>query len=81
MLEDILVQTGMQADQSLMVGDTTYDMQMARDARIDGLAVTYGVHDRAQLIAHGPVACLDSFAEVYAWLQQNNGQSSVVATS
>jgi phosphoglycolate phosphatase len=80
MLEDILVQTGVEADQALMVGDTTYDMQMARDARIDGLAVTYGVHERAQLVAHGPVACLDSFAEVYAWLQRNNGQSSAAAT-
>lgn len=79
MLEDILVQTGVAADQALMVGDTTYDMQMARDARIDGLAVTYGVHERAQLVAHEPVVCLDSFVEVYAWLQQNNGQPSAAA--
>lgn len=79
MLEDILAQTGLEADQALMVGDTTYDMQMARHAGITSLAVTYGVHGREQLAEHGPVACLDSFAEVYSWLQQCNGYSSATA--
>ena len=69
MLEDILDQTGLAARQALMVGDTTYDMQMARHAGMDGLAVTYGVHDRELLVEHGPLACLDSFAEVHAWLR------------
>jgi phosphoglycolate phosphatase len=81
MLEDILDQTGFNAEQALMVGDTTYDMQMARHAGMDGLAVTYGVHGRELLAEHGPLACLDSFSEVYAWLQQASGPSSVAAAN
>lgn len=81
MLEDILEQTGCCAEQALMVGDTTYDMQMARHAGMDGLAVTYGVHGRELLVEHAPLACLDSFSEVYAWLQRTNGRSSAAAAS
>lgn len=81
MLEDILEQTGFSATQALMVGDTTYDMQMARHASMDSLAVTYGVHGRELLAEHGPLACLDSFSEVYAWLQQACGPSSAVAAN
>ncbi len=81
MLEDILEQTGFTAERALMVGDTTYDMQMARHAGMDGLAVTYGVHGRELLAEHGPLACLDSFTEVYEWLQRLGGASSVTAGS
>ncbi|MCR4345907.1 MAG: HAD-IIIA family hydrolase [Sulfuricaulis sp.] len=81
MLEDILEQTGFSVEQALMVGDTTYDMQMARHAGMDSLAVTYGVHGRELLVEHAPLVCLDSFSEVYAWLQQANGLSSAAATN
>ncbi len=67
MLEDILAHTGMTPDQALMVGDTIYDMQMAQNARMARLAVSYGVHKREQLLEHMPVACADSFREVCAW--------------
>lgn len=68
MLLDILDETGVTAAQALMVGDTVYDMQMARSAQVDALAVSYGVHDRQDLLAQGAVACLDSFPEVHRWL-------------
>lgn len=79
MLEDILERTGIEADRAVMVGDTTYDIQMARHAGMDGLAVTYGVHARELLMAHAPLACLDSFNEVHAWLQRPDTGSSAVA--
>ncbi|MHB8622936.1 MAG: HAD-IIIA family hydrolase [Sulfuricaulis sp.] len=82
MLEDILEQTGYAAGRALMVGDTTYDMQMASYAGMAGLAVTYGVHGRQLLMQHQPLACLDSFQEVYTWLQGTGGtQSAAVAIS
>lgn len=68
MLKDLLDYTGLDAARALMVGDTTYDLQMARAAAMDSLAVSYGVHAREQLLAHLPRACLDSFAEVGRWL-------------
>ena len=68
MLEDILEQTGLAAGQALMVGDTVYDMEMASNARMHSLAVSYGVHERGRLLSLEPRACLDSFTEVCDWL-------------
>jgi phosphoglycolate phosphatase len=64
MLEDILEVTGMEPGRALMVGDTVYDMQMAHNARVAGLGVSYGVHARDELLANGALACLDSPAFV-----------------
>ena len=44
MLEEILQFTGLDAEQALMIGDTEYDMEMARNANMHPLAVGYGVH-------------------------------------
>jgi phosphoglycolate phosphatase len=68
MLLDILERTGMDAAGALMVGDTVYDLQMASSARVDAVAVSYGVHARDRLLTHAPLACLGSFSEVHAWL-------------
>lgn len=67
MLEDILDMTGISRQQAIMVGDTVYDMEMARNAGVAGLAVSYGVHAREHLIDSGALACLDSFSDVQAW--------------
>jgi phosphoglycolate phosphatase len=69
MLEDILDETGVDAGRALMVGDTVYDMEMARNAKVAGLAVSYGVHARDRLLDCGALACLDSFPEVCAWVK------------
>ena len=67
MLEDILAATGVAPQHAIMVGDTVYDMQMAGNARVAGLAVSYGVHSRDSLLEQGALACLDSFPAVRAW--------------
>ncbi len=69
MLEDILEATGVAPARALMVGDTTYDMQMAQNAGVAGLGVSYGVHTRDDLMRHGALACLDSFDQVCAWIR------------
>jgi phosphoglycolate phosphatase len=68
MLEDILDMTGVAPQRALMVGDTTYDMEMAKNAGVAGLGVSYGVHAREHLLEHGALACLDSFDEVCNWI-------------
>lgn len=68
MLEDVLQLTGTDATRAIMVGDTVYDLAMARSAGVAALAVTYGVHAREALEAEAPLACLDSFDAVRAWL-------------
>ena len=68
MLEDVLDMAGVNADRAIMIGDTTFDMEMARNAGVAGLAVTYGVHSRDSLVEHQPLDCLDSFEAVRSWL-------------
>ncbi|WP_136066786.1 HAD family hydrolase [Modicisalibacter radicis] len=68
MLEELLGELGVAPGAALMVGDTEYDMQMARALGIDGLAVTYGVHARERLAACEPVHTATCFAEVIDWL-------------
>ena len=70
MLEEILQQLGVAAQQSLMVGDTEYDMHMARQAGVHPVAVSYGVHDRQRLLQHQPLVCLDTITELVDWLAE-----------
>ena len=56
---------------TLMIGDTTHDLEMAHSAGVPAVAVGYGAHPRASLEAHGPLACVTSFAELMGWVRQN----------
>lgn len=71
MLEEIIDFVGVTAGETLMVGDTEYDMQMANNARAAALAVSYGVHDKARLLACNPVHCVDDVAAMRAWLDSH----------
>lgn len=68
MLEDVMDLLGAGPAETLMIGDTEYDMQMARNAGVSALAVAYGVHAPARLLAEGALACLDRIDELPAWL-------------
>lgn len=70
MLYEILDFCGVEADNALMVGDTEYDINMANNAGMDSIAVTYGVHDRERLAQCNPTTFIDSFDELVAWLNQ-----------
>lgn len=72
MLLEILDFTGLNASDCLMVGDTTYDMQMAAAANMHGLGVSYGVHPQAELERSGARAIVHSAAELFSWLQAGN---------
>lgn len=56
---------------TLVIGDTSHDMQMAESAGVARLGVSYGAHEVASLSRHTPLAILNSFAEVQAWLLAN----------
>ncbi len=51
-----------------MIGDTTYDMQMARDAGVDHIAVSYGTHETRRLLEFSPLKVIDSLAALEIWL-------------
>ncbi|MCK7576385.1 MAG: HAD-IIIA family hydrolase [Chromatiales bacterium] len=68
MLLELMDELGARADETLMIGDTEYDLQMANNAGVRSLAVCYGVHEPGRLMACGPLACLDSPWAIRDWL-------------
>lgn len=68
MLEEILTDYNTDVSRALMIGDSIYDLQMANNIKMDALAVSYGVHERAQLQEHKPVGMIDQITELTTWL-------------
>jgi phosphoglycolate phosphatase len=71
MLNELMREFGVDAERTLMIGDTTHDLQLAANAGAASLAVSYGAHEPASFVAYQPVAILHSTAELAAWLQAN----------
>ncbi len=71
MLREILRETGIEARHALMVGDTEYDLEMARQAGVGPVAVNYGVHAPERLLKHDPLVCLDNITELVDWLAEH----------
>jgi phosphoglycolate phosphatase len=71
MLEELLDELSVDREEALMIGDTTHDMQMARNAGVSCLAVAYGAHPASALEAVLPLACLQKPEELSEWLRRN----------
>lgn len=71
MLEALMSMLGTTPERTLMIGDTTHDLQMAANARVGAIAVSYGAHEIADLQRLRPLACVASFRELMQWLKQN----------
>lgn len=69
MLLEVMDVAGVMPHETLMIGDTVYDMQMAHNAGAAAVAVSYGVHERERLLAERPMACLDDIAHLLSWLR------------
>ena len=50
-----------------MVGDTEYDMAMARTISMPRIAVSYGAHHVDRLHPYEPELCMDRFDELLTW--------------
>lgn len=62
MLAEILEFYRLTPDEAVMIGDTTYDMEMAERIGMPAIGVEWGVHDRDALHRHRPIAVVDSVA-------------------
>lgn len=69
MLEELMEELQVAAERTLMIGDTTHDLQMARNAGVAAVAVSFGAHPRALLEGEQPLACVATPAELDAWLR------------
>ena len=61
MIENCLRETGAQARDAVVVGDTVYDMEMARNAGARAIGVSWGYHETDELRAAGAAAILETF--------------------
>ena len=68
MLHELMRQFGTEPERTLMVGDTTHDLQMARNAGCASLGVSYGAHPPSEFEALGPRAILHSAQALRQWL-------------
>jgi len=71
MLEELMGELSVPPERTLMIGDTTHDLQMAINAGVGSLAVSYGAHPTADLEALSPLACVADVAEMGQWLRTN----------
>jgi phosphoglycolate phosphatase len=71
MLEELMEEFGVGPDATLMIGDTTHDLLMARNAGVAALGVAYGAHPRETLEAEVPLYCAANVGQLAAWLRRH----------
>lgn len=64
MLMEIMGERGKTPREVVMVGDTEYDLDMASQAGVASVGVSFGVHSRERLEEHGPVAIVDQLPQL-----------------
>jgi len=71
MLLALMERCGTAPGETLMIGDTTHDLELARNAGASAVAVSYGAHGADGLAGFSPLATVASVAELRAWLSAN----------
>lgn len=67
MLNELLQETGTTAADAVMIGDTSYDLEMAARAGMQSIAVSYGVHRVDNLREYNPALIIDCMSELLHW--------------
>lgn len=71
MLHELMSEFGVEPERTLMVGDTTHDLQMALNAGCASVGVSYGAHEPEAFHALQPLVVAHSVPELHAWLQRH----------
>ena len=66
-----MAELGTTAQRTLMVGDTTHDLQMAINAGCPSLGVSYGAHEHGAFAALRPLHVAHSVQDMHDWLLEN----------
>ena len=70
MLEEILAEMQVSTDSAIMVGDTSYDLEMAQNLNMPRIGVSYGVHSIDTLQQYQPLAIVHNVQELRVYLKQ-----------
>ena len=65
MVLQAMAETGAEPERTVVVGDTTYDMEMARAAGARGIGVSWGHHPARDLLAAGAERVVDGFDALF----------------
>ena len=71
MLHELMAEFDVPPERTLMIGDTTHDLQMAQAAGCASVGVSYGAHPSDGFAAYGPLAVVDSMSALHMWLESN----------
>lgn len=71
MLVELMAEFGVPPQRTLMIGDTTHDLQMALNAGCASVGVSYGAHEPEAFHALGPRVVVHSVAELQGWLSEH----------
>lgn len=71
MIEELMDEFAVPPARTLMIGDTTHDLLMAKNAGVDAVAVSYGAHPLNLLEAVAPLYCAASVVDLATWLADN----------
>ena len=71
MLQELMAEFGVAPERTLMIGDTTHDLQMALNAGCASVGVSYGAHEADDFNMLGPRGVVHSVRELHDWLLRN----------
>ena len=71
MLQELMREFGADPGRTLMIGDTTHDLQMALNAGCASVGVSYGAHEPGDFDALEPLFVAHSVRDLHAWLLDN----------
>lgn len=78
MILDILSTLEVNASESVMIGDTIIDMQLAKNANVTPIGVTLGVDSKPRLMAQGASTVVSNYAELAKALIAEHIESKIV---
>ena len=68
MLVELMDELGVAPERTLMIGDTTHDLQLARNAGTASVAVSFGAHEHESFATFAPRHVAHSTRELHDWL-------------
>ena len=68
MLLELMREFGAEPERTLMIGDTTHDLLLARNAGVPSMAVSFGAHDHESFAEFAPLHVVHSTRELHDWL-------------
>jgi len=71
MLLELMAELGASPERTLMIGDTTHDLQLAANAGAASVGVSYGAHHPAEFAVCAPRHVAHSVAELHTWLNEH----------